>query len=333
MTMRKKPARRRCIGMLFLLAGFAFGTPAAVGQDAGDPNAIGWNVEDRFAFVWDSVEVSTQVFNPSYTGQRDLYECGRSITVVGKVHVLDANDLVGMQVVDPDILQVVDSDGNSVAWTPLPWDPLRQYQELKYEYPMSRDTFGMPQAVLQPYDVLISFCVDPNQKAIRALSLFEWCAYAVYAEDVIEVDVPFEASDDWVKAAPGLQIRVTKATIECCDYTYWTEVKHPGGTVRAFDDPSSPAEPIADYLVVRTLLLDADGNPIRATEDNRVSSAVWSECVENTLLNTVKCGGWLLTFAAETEIASIRHVIVVHPYEVRVPFAVRDLPVPAMWRK
>jgi hypothetical protein len=96
--------------------------------------------------------------------------------------------------------------------------------------------------------------------------------------------------------------------------------------VRAFDDLFSPTEPIADYLIVRTLLLDADGNPIGATEDDRIASNIWSERVESTSWDTAKCGGWLLTFITEAEIVSIRHVIVVHPYEVSVPFTVHDLP-------
>jgi len=328
MTVRRDTTWLQWIGVFLVLVGSALDTPSAARQEAGDPNEAMWNVAERFAFVWDSVEVSAQAFNPSYTGPRDLYECGRSITVVGKVHVLDVNDLVGMQVVDPDVLEVVDSDGNDVAWAPFPWRPLRQYQGSNYECPIPQDPLATPQAVLQPYDVSVSFCVDPDQRPISALSLFQWCAYALYAEDVIEVDVPFEASEDWLKAAPGIQIRVTKATVECCDYTYWTEVKPAVGIVRAFDDPVSPTEPMADYLVVRTLLLDSEGNPVGATEDDRVSAAVWSERVESTSLNTAKCSGWLLTFVTEAEIASVRHVIVVHPYEVRVPFVVRDLPLP-----
>lgn len=316
--------------VIMLLAGWIPPAPGVAAQNAPDPNAAGGDITDRFAFVWDSVEVSAQVFNPSYTGRRDLYECGRSLTVVGKVHVLDANDLVGMQVVDPDVLQAVDRDGNDLAWAPLPWRPFRQYQELKYEWPVPRDPYGPPRPVLQPYDVSVAFCVDASQELSPSLSLFQWSAQTVYAEDVIEVDVPFGGTDDWLEVAPGIQIQVTKATVECCDYTYWTEVKHPGGVVRAFGDLFSPTEPIADYLVVRTLLLDADGDAIRATEDDRVSPAIWSERIESTSWDTAKCGGWLLTFITEAEIASIRHVIVVHPYEVSIPFTVHDLPLPGL---
>ena len=160
------------------------------------------------------------------------------------------------------------------------------------------------------------------------MSLFQWCAYAVYAEDVIEVDVPYEASDDWLAAAPGLQIQVTKATEECCDYTYWTEVRHVGGTVRAFDARLSPAEEIADYLVMETLLLDAEGNPVGPYDDDLVSPAVWSELVDSTSWGTAKCGGRLLAFMTQAEIKSIRHVIVVRPDEVKVPFTLTDLPLP-----
>jgi hypothetical protein len=220
MNLQRRWRYVRCVGVVVLLIGVAVCTPGVAGEHAEDPNRLGGDVTDRFAFVWDSVEVSSQVFSPSYAGVRDLYECARTLTVAGKIHVLDANDLVGMQVSDPDVLQVVDGDGNDATWTPLPVRPIRQYQELKYVWATPRNPFATPEPVLQPYDVSVSFCVDPNQELPSSLSLFQWCAYAMYAEDVVEIDVPFEASDDWLEVAPGVQIRVTKATVECCDYTY-----------------------------------------------------------------------------------------------------------------
>jgi len=329
MNLQRRWSYVRCLGAVALLISGAICTPGVTGESAGDPNEAGRDVTDRFAFVWDSVEVSSQVFNPSYTGREDLYECGRrTLTVAGKIHVLDANDLVGMQVGDPNVLQVVDGDDNGLAWVPLPVRPIRHYQELKYVWAVPQNPSATPEPVLQPYDVRVSFCVDLSQDLPASLSLFQWCAHAVYAEDVIEVDVPFEASDDWLEAAPSLQIRVTKATVECCDYTYWTEVRHAGGTVQAFDARLSPAEPIADYLVMRTLLLDAEGQPISTTEDDRVSPAVWSERVDSTSWGTAKCGGSLLAFITQAEIESIRHVIVAHPAEVKVPFTLTDLPLP-----
>lgn len=340
MTVRRKSGWSRCMGVILLLISGALSVPSVASERAGDPNEIGWDVTDRFAFVWDSVEVSSQVFNPSYTGVRDLYECQRRLTVVGKIHVLDSNDLVGMQVNDPTVLQVIGSDGNDVTWTPLPLCPLRQYQELEYTWPVPQEPpYRATNPVLQPYDVSVSFCVNPSQRPLSSvslfqsssLSLFQWCASALYAEDVIEVDVPFAASDDWLEVAPGVQIRVTKATVECCDYAYWTTVKHPGGSVQALDARLSPGKPVADYLVIGTLLLDAEGNPIQERDD-RISPAIWFERVESTSLGTAACGGWLNTFfVTQTEVTSIRHIIVVHPHEVKVPFALTDLPLPSLW--
>ncbi len=210
MNVRKRGSGNRSllrVGIMVLFASCALGMPAVAGQDVQEPNDAERDIASRFAFVWDSVKVSAQVFNPSYTGQRDAYECGGSVTVVGKVHILDANDLVGMQVVDPDVLQVVDRDGNDVAWAPLPSRPLRQYQELKYEWPVPRDPYGPPRPVLQPYDVAVAFCVDASQELPPSLSLFQWSAQAVYAEDVIEVDVPFGRTDDWLEVAPASRFR------------------------------------------------------------------------------------------------------------------------------
>lgn len=233
-----------------------------------------------------------------------------------------------MQVSDPNVLEVVNGDGSDVRWTPLPARPIRQYQDLEYAWGVPQPPAPRPQLVLQPYDVSVFFCVDLSQDLSSSLSLFQWCAYAMYAEDVIEVDVPFAPSDDWLEVMPGVEIQVTKATVECCDYTYWTKVRHAGGTVQAFDALLSPAEPIADYLVMETSLLGAEGQPISATEDDRVSPAIWSGHVDSTLWDTAKCGGSLNVFFTQAEITAIRHVIVIHPYEVKVPFTLTDLPLP-----
>ncbi len=328
MTRHTETRRFHYIASLLLILGAGAAGSVAAGQGPPRPPRCTAPIGDRFAFVWDSVEVSSQVFSPSYPGSRDLHECARTLTVLGKVHVLDSNDLVGMQVVDPEVLQAVDSDGNDVPWSPLPFGPYARYQPLRYEYPIPRDPSETPQPVLQPYDVSISLCLDPARALPPALSLLQWSVQAVYAEEVIEVDVPFAAADTWLEVAPGLQIRVARATLECCKYTYVTEVKHPDGIVRAFDDLLSPAEPIAEYLVLRTRLLDPDGNPLRATQDDRVSPAVSSRFVESTSWNTARCVGSLLAFVTEAEVANIRHVIVVRPREVQIPFTSTDLPCP-----
>jgi len=160
------------------------------------------------------------------------------------------------------------------------------------------------------------------------LGSFEHLGYLNRSSFASASNPELRTSDLPVSSASGRE-KPAKSTVECCDYAYWTEVKHAGGIVQALDARLSPSEPIADYLVIGTLLLDAEGNPIRATEDDLVSPAIWFEHVDSTSWNTAQCGGWLLTFITQAEATSIRHIIVVHPHEVQVPFVLTDLPLPS----
>lgn len=57
MILQRRRRGVRWLGIAALLMGGAICTPGVAGGDAGDPNEAGWDVADRFAFVWDSVEV------------------------------------------------------------------------------------------------------------------------------------------------------------------------------------------------------------------------------------------------------------------------------------
>jgi len=361
-----KPQRHPFIGLAVVVVGAAFCPSAAAEQPAGEPNEIRWDLAERFEFVWESVEASARIIRhrePAATpddiiGQRlgepvsPVGECvaisgevikplvsedansptrERSISVLGKIHILDANDLVGMDVSDPCVFQVVDGDGNDVYWQPSFSYHTRQYQELDY---ISGTTVDLqtgalvPVRRLQPYDASVSFCLDPNQPHVTSLSSLEWYVYALYAEDLITLEVPFEVSTEWVDVSSGFQIRVEKAGLECDSYVYRTEVRQKSGVVQGLNDTLGFGETVADYLVVETRLLDADGELLPRNIPDP-DEPFWSDWVRGTVVGTASCQGEL-TCPACTNVASIRHVIAVHPSETKIPFVLTHISVPTL---
>ena len=368
-----KPQRQanwqRCMSLAVSLVGTAFLMPAVSGEPAGDPNEIRWDLAKRFEFVWESVEASARIIRPKVsTGNPDeiwrpwpdsfpsfwvpleisagttqplAWEDAnsprreRSISVLGEIHILDTNDLVGMHVSDPCVFQIVDSDSKDVRWEPRLSYDTRQYQEPRYISGLSADRqTGTPIPVrqLQPYDASVSFCLDPNQPQVSSLSSLEWYVHALYVEDVIILDIPFEASAQWLDVSSGFQIRVWKAGVwkaesePCSHVEYSTEVRHDSGAVQGLNDRLGFGETVADYLLVKTRLLDAQGEVLPAGRED-IHPLFWSDWAEGTPLGTANCGG-ILACAAPAEVATIRHIIAVHPSEAKIPFVLTDISVP-----
>ena len=370
MKAQRQPKCQRCMSLAVFLVATAFLMPAVVGEPAEDPNEIRWDLAERSEFVWESVEASAKIIKPKkstanpdeiWRSWRDSFPSfwepvetsagvaqplawedansprrERSISVLGEIHILDTNDLVGMHVSDPCVFQVVDSDGKNVRWEPRLSYHTRQYQEPRYISALSVDLqTGTPMPVwqLQPYDASVSFSLDPNQPQVFSLSSLECYVHALYAEDVIALDIPFEASAQWLDVSSGFQIRVWKAGVwkaesEPCSYVeYSTGVRHDSGAVQGLNDRLGFGETVADYLVVKTRLLDAQGEVLPAGRED-IHPLFWSDWAEGTPLGTANCGG-ILACAVPAEVASIRHVIAVHPSEAKIPFVLTDISVPS----
>ncbi len=151
----------------------------------------------------------------------------------------------------------------------------------------------------------------------------------MYAEDVIEVDVPFaqtastiivarievfDPNSGWMDVGHDLQIRVLTAYAECNRVSYRTEVRATSGSIQGLDfcGPS-------DFAAIETQLLDSDY--VQRLVDfpyQYANTSQGSDCVV--------CWG----YTGAVSVGAIRHRIAVRPVEVEISFELKNIPVPSV---
>jgi len=308
---------------------------------SSDPNRVRWDLADRFRVVCDSTALSSRAAILTKDGRLDYGATERTISISVKLDILDAEKLVGVDVVNLGILAVQDENGQSVLYSKSLYGSQRQYQEVREGYVLEG---SIPVKHLMPSGFSLLIRLDPNQTVPRSLSRVEAYIYALYAEGKIQADIPFGPPRDWVDAAPGLRIVVTKDTppppgpIEleargssspsfyaspAAIYKFWTCVQSTTGRpVLGLEDTwlSSIPWSLGDYIVVKTSLYDHVRDRSTTLKEQRVMSDPWGD-------NGAICWGW-----AEQDYNAydtIRHTIAVHPMEVEVPFVLASIPIPA----
>jgi len=282
---------------------------------AEEPNDLRWDLTERLAVAWDSVELSVKLSKSLADEGAKSPAIKRTLTISGELQVFDTNDLIGIDANCPVAFEVLGGDGDVLPLAAAPQAGGRRYQELDYYFPVwdpSRETW-LQRA--KPCEFLLCLNLDPNQPAPSSLSLLRGYVYVLYAEDIIEVNVPFEASDEIIEATPDLEIVVSKAQFKCCAWEYTTWVRSKNGSVQGLGDPLSSEDVVADYVILETQLV----------RQGYVPSPVEQEITGNSF-EVVRCSGQFTRGGARPE--TIRHIIAVSPWEAKVPFVFTDIPVP-----
>lgn len=127
----------------------------------------------------------------------------------------------------------------------------------------------------------------------------------------------------WINVAPDLQIRVIEA-YACGDfYDYVTEVRSLTGVVGSLRIPThvGTGDWVGDHVAIRTNL---SGKSVTAYFDNDVGSSPYMQFV------AVCTGSWGGRGNALDGYDKIRHTIAIHPVEVKIPFELRDIPIPSV---
>ena len=68
----------------------------------------------------------------------------------------------------------------------------------------------------------IQLYLDPNGAVPSVLSQVKGYVYALYAEDVIEVDIPYEPVGQWIDVVPDMEIQSARSedsvyAVQCPD--------------------------------------------------------------------------------------------------------------------
>jgi hypothetical protein len=315
----------------------------AVSDDLAD---LRWDLAQAFTFDWESAQLWSKVTKGA---SLDTVACTLIVSV--KVGFLDANLPAGLVTIDtasPTVCEVFEESGNPVSQQTSQPSSDRRY-ELDWDYYEGR-AYLLDE--LQPFDVTVPLAGDSGQPLPGSISLLKGYIYALYAEDAIEVDVPFDPNAGCVEpeaapdlmvcvdpkmppcpgpltytrvTVPGLQSPVTRLATPVPLYKYTTYVKSKTGSpIVSVHDPLYRRNllPVGDYAVVRTELIEPDRRYIHVIRVQSVRSDPHGR-------QGARCDGQIEASSWETY-DTIRHVIAIHPIEVKIPFVLRNIPVPSV---
>ncbi len=167
-----------------------------------DANTLHGKLRETLEVVCTSAMVSSEVTNAAQKLTRDRNKLERKLTFSLDLKILDSSNLVGLDVNHPVILTGVDGDGTNIRWLPRSY-PVRQYRAAKGFG--GRGSVQLPRAVVQ-------LILAPSQAIPASVVKLTGYFHALYAEKVIEVDIPFEPNHPRIDAAPDLRIAVTVDT-------------------------------------------------------------------------------------------------------------------------
>jgi len=321
-------------------------------MSSDDVNDLNWDLANAFEFVWDSVGLSVEVSNPQ--GGVGADSSVPILTLSGRVDILDTSNFVTFDVNAVGIWEVLDEGGHAVEFQSTQMACDRAYQEYGWYWDEGR--VYTPREWF-PFTMRIQLSTDPNSSLPSSISAVGGYIYALYADEIINVDVPFDPNCGCVEteAAPDLLICVDPSTpplpepIEYVGsspsassgqrvtgnsgrpknaialYSYATWVKSKQGTrILGIRDPRCPSSLFAygDYAVVRTGLFSSERN---------VSVSLQTQWVLGHTSGSTgaRCTGKMeQTYGDSYD--TIRHVIAVRPVEVKIPFVVTNIPVPRL---
>ena len=136
--------------------------------------------------------------------------------------------------------------------------------------------------------------------------------HVLMAESHEYIDVPFEPNEEYVRLTPDLEIKVLEAQTTDFTYNYLIETRRreDGSSVRFHVGSDLP-----NRLPAGRQFLDRDGNPINPhSERPRLPAFVGGRGRESC----VKAG----------RVKKIRFVIAVNPRHHKIPFELKDIPLP-----
>lgn len=308
-------------GDIFIMA---VGDPNVPVPPAGeDPNKV-WDPAEHLVANWESVSVSmtSQLYNPDLRPNAVAQGPQWSLSVVSIVDIIDPNGLIGWSS-SPTSVRAFDQDGDLVSSGLDSPSMVRWYRQ-----PMS---LTMPAGF--PGDMFVDRFslrapIDPDAIYPEVLARVEWTLNLLVSEEVMTVDIPFEASETWVELTPGMEILVEQADVEEGKYEYRISVRYDrtkadylmGGSIHLWHDDVPPA-----VAVLGMDLLNAEGKPIRGSGGGSFSSSSTGTGSGDQTTRTTSGRG---TCPACGTAAIIRYTLVFNMYELEVPFVLENIPVP-----
>lgn len=193
-----------------------------------DPNII-WDPAEHLVPYWDSISLTSRIYNPAREPDRDPDNLDRSISISAEADIVNTEGLIGLSSLPADVL-VLDQDGDVFYRSEAPSFFTRFYSRPDYRSSLGPD--GTRVLELQPYHLVVALPIDTDLEQYPLfLSQVEWSTYALVTDKVETVDVPFKETDDWFELTPGLELLVEKAVAEEAKYEYTIKARYDRDTV------------------------------------------------------------------------------------------------------
>lgn len=311
-----------------------------------EPNDLRWDLAGNLEFQWTTVDLSTKVIRD---GVSDSFE--RQLTISGRLVVFDAEGLVTIEWERLWTLSVSDAHGNAVPCQFAQWPSGRWYENHAW-----RLDSGAHASWSCPFDLTLRFPASPDEPVPSSLGEIVGYVYVLCADEVLFLDIPFDPNGGWhePQAAPDLELCIDPRTPPCpgplqymsvevlpgtpkgllsfpyrpttpvplYSYTTWIRSKS-GAPVMALRDRGAhyyrDMYPLADYAILRTELYDSVEQTSVIVPTQEIKSGVSD-------IRGTWCSGQMEQERGDAY-DTIRHVIAVHPVEVKVPFVLSDIPV------
>jgi hypothetical protein len=164
---------------------------------------------------------------------------------------------------------------------------------------------------LQPGQMNLQLDARALDQAGGRLERVKGYFYALVAESLDNVDVPFEPNDQWVRLTPTLEIQLPQASCTASSFQYRLETRPQNQDSR----PLKPGDPLPSRLVVAQQLIRPDGKP----RDRPFGPSPWVPA---------PVGGGMSGSGTDCQIKALRFVIAVNPAHCRIPFEVQRVPLP-----
>lgn len=310
--------------IIFISTGFA----AEQSESKAKPK-----VEDLFKVNWSSLTYNktVSVRNPAITKNQRSAGTSERLSLSCQIEILDPNLVLGT-CATPVIEQAKDGSNADVIIMSKPGPARRSNYEAprfirRFSTPPQspkwktaiRSTLRLsppppprPQLVneIQPMPMDIQLDVGLSKQAGGEISRVKGYFYALVAESLEYVDVPFKPSDDWVRLTEDMNIRLKEA--QCTDSSFRFNIEvTPKNTA---SQPILVEGYLPGRMVVARQFIDQAGKPTEHFSAFRHLPAHIS--------GSGSGGG------SNSQIKSIRFVIGVNPRHCKIPFVLEDIPIP-----
>ena len=292
-------------------------------------------IEDLLKTDWESIQYykNVTVYNPKVSTNQRSSNSSENVSVNCKVEILDPNVILGT-CTQAVITEITDSKGQVISsGEQFPNTSSMTYDGLRYDTKMvmpqrdpkwkqvmesvlriRKETEYKPQMVLelQPNNMQIRLDKEILQKAGSEIGSIKGYFYALSAGSLKNVDIPFEPNDNWIPITDYQEIKIKDVQRSGSSISYSIEERNLGGN-------TSFSLKVSDYLP-RQL--------VTARQFLKDDGTVSGHFLSMQQIPAHIGGGGSMGGTDVARITTIRFVIAEDPNHNKIPFELKNIPVP-----